>query len=221
MGLKTRPLQATLCAGAALWLLAGCVPSMEKLKEMANKPVIYGTNFSLDAPAFVACRDTPLLSEPNRMAAKTDILSYGAPVVPVDYKGEYLLPDSQQEKHSGREMAPEKKHTATWAKVKTDKSEGWVAALCLADAKLQARQDPNGKPPVVVAAESRARGFSEEQVADQSVMRGGTGALQRAACTGNCNGLPIVDRLIADTPMKDAVDSTRAFRSAGKLGEYK
>lgn len=221
MDLKPRPWLAALCGAAAMGLLAGCVPSMDKLREMADKPVIYGTNIDLNRPAFVACRDTALLSSPQRMAPRTAVLAYGSAVMPLDYAGEYLLPESQQEKHSGRERAPEKKHSATWAKVRSDKGEGWVATLCLTDATLQARQDPNGKPPVSASAEARARGFSEAQVADQSVMRGGTGALRRAACTGDCNGLPIVDRLIAETPMKDAADSTRAFRTAGKLGEFK
>lgn len=211
-------LRTALCAAACL-LAAACVPNMDKLRELADKPVVYDSNIDLQHPAFVACRDLALHQAPDRWSVRQAVLPFGSAVMPVDYAGYYPLPQSQQERFSGRDLPPEPKMGATWVKVRAVGTEGWAAAACLVDSRLMERQDPNSQ--LRNTANTKMRNFSEEEHADLTTMQGGVGAAKLASCKTGCKGQDIVDRLILDSAVKDSLESTRTFRSEGRLGEYK
>lgn len=199
-------------------LASACVPSMEKLQEMADKPVVYNTNIELLKPAFVACREAPLHLTPDRMAARTGTLRFATAVTPEAFDGYFPLPASQQDK-TYRDTPRPPNMSASWTRVTSTKGSGWVATACLADATLMDRQDPEGRLRQVAF---NPRGFSEDENGATQVMKGGTGMAQLASCSNGCAaGKRAVDALIAQTPNRDAAAATRSFRSAGRLGEYK
>ena len=211
-------LRTALCAGACL-LATACVPTMDKLREMAGKPVVHESNINLQQPAFVACRDLALHQTPDRWAVRQATLPFGSAVMPIDYAGYYTLPQSQQDRFSGRDLPPEPKMGASWVKVRAPGAEGWVTGACLVDGRLMERQDPNSR--LRTAYSTKMRKFSEEEHADLTTMRGGVGEAKLVSCKTGCNGQDLVDRLIIDSAVKDSLESTRTFRSEGRLGEYK
>ncbi len=180
--------------------------------------------------AFIACRTVNLHTNPSALSPIKAVLSFGDKVTVQQLANIFELPDSDyhslvklkeanaRAQKQGKTPIDIQKtdHTrAAWIKIGTQK---FLPASCVVGEKLFDQQTLKIAQEKVVAiiTKKAKRNFSEEEDGDLRAMRGAAGK-----AVGGKADFATIDKLISDAQGKIDVAIQRAFRKAGRLGEFK
>ena len=199
-------------------ILIGCPPAaaFEKLSKGQT--------------AFIACKTVNVHTNPSALSSVKAILRFGDKVTVRKLANIFELPDSDYHsrvKLNEANARARKQGKAPTAIQKTDHSRAaWIEigtqkylpASCLVGKKLFDEQTLEIAEEKVVAiiTKKAKRNFSEEEDGDLRAMRGAAG---KAA--GGKADFATIDRLISNAQGQLDPAVQKAFRQAGRLGEFK
>lgn len=199
-------------------ILIGCPPAVafEKLKKGQT--------------AFIACKTVNVHTNPSALSSVKAILRFGDKVTVRKLANIFELPDSDYQslvklkeanaraRKQGKTPSAIQKtdHTrAAWIEIGTQR---FLPASCLVGKKLFDEQTLKKAEEKVVAVITKKakRNFSEEEDGDLRAMRGAAGK-----AVGGKADFATIDKLISNSQGRIDPDVQKAFREAGRLGEFK
>ena len=180
--------------------------------------------------AFIACKTVNVHTNPSALSPIKAIQRFGDKITVQQLANIFELPDSDYQslvklkeanaraQKQGKTPAAIQKidHTrAAWIKIGTQK---FLPASCLVGKKLFDEQtlETAQEKVVAVITKKAKRNFSEEEDGDLRAMRGAAGK-----AVGGKADFVTIDKLISNAQGKIDPGVQKAFREAGRLGEFK
>ena len=197
---------------------------------VSSPPAVAFEKLAKGQNAFIACKTVNAHTNPSTLSPISAVLNFGDKVTVRQLANIFELPDSDYQSRAKLKEANDRARKqgktpkaiqktdytrAAWIKIGTQK---FLPASCLVGKKLFNEQTLEiAKEKVIAVITKKAkRNFSEEEEGDLRAMRGAAGK-----AVGGKADFATIDKLIANAQGQVDSNVQKAFREAGRLGEFK